>query len=241
MEDITRFRHKRKLLEKSTQYYYFTDEILGLINSNPSIQDFIQSWIKDSIPKTDPRFNTKFKLNDFYEVLTKDEIKNLENDIKTNFKVSESSDVEKKSDIKVELDASDLVVGTLIQIQNYGTDAEPRKYMWNNSRGEILSKNGDGSYKIRITDVKDSNVLYSKKWYDQEQKALRQRLNLVKDEFKTLKELDNAVAQAEIDKENSAIDKAREVEQKKKEVEKKSKEDVKKKEESIKRMSRRLL
>jgi len=168
------------------------------------------------------------------------------------------ADVEQDSEpkeIKTELSTADLVPGTLVIIQGYGSNNEPRKYMWNKSRGEILFKNPDGSYKVRITDVKDSNVLYSKKWYDKEQKALTQRLNLKTDEFKTLKELENEAEKAEADKENAAIEKARETEAKAKEKEvsdkKKAEEKAKKeaekaeadkqKSENVKRISRRLI
>jgi len=165
-------------------------------------------------------------------------------------------------EIKTELSTDDLVPGTLVIIQGYGSNNEPRKYMWNKSRGEILFKNPDGSYKVRITDVKDSNVLYSKKWYDKEQKALTQRLNLKTDEFKTLKELENEEEKAAAEKEKAAaekekaeIEKARGDEAKAKEKEasdkKKAEEKAKKeaekaeadkqKSENVKRISRRLI
>jgi len=211
---------KYLLNEKSTQYYYFSDEMLGIIRQHKDIADFVKDWTGSE--------------------------QDLENEIRSEFQqyFTEAEEPKKKENIKVELDDNDLVPGTLVLIHGYGTDSEPRKYMWNASRGEILSRNHDGSYKVRITDVKDSNVLYSKKWYDQEQKALRQRVNLKRDEFKTLKEIDNQTAQVEIDKENDAIDKAREVEIKTKEKEKADTEKLKKeqtKAESIRRMSRKLI
>ena len=221
MEHLDRFVMKRKLQEKSTQYYWYN----GVWNDEPENTEEGDSKSKDPL------------------------------DVQEAEEKAKEPEENPKKEMRTELDSTDLVPGTLVIIQGYGTNNEPRKYMWNKSKGEILSKNPDGSYKVRITDVKDSNVLFSKKWYDKEQKALTQRLSLTTDEFKTLKELDNEAEKAEVDKENAEIEKAREGEVKAKEKEasdkqkagdkaKKEAEKAKKKEEkseNIKITSRRLI
>ncbi len=68
--------------------------------------------------------------------------------------------------------------------------------MWNKSRGEVRAVNTDGTYKITITDITDSDVAYSKKWAGREDKALQQRLTLAGDDFKSIKEIE-AEAEAE--------------------------------------------
>jgi len=178
------------LQEKSTQYYWFSQDILDLIGSDHKVFNFVNDWVYSEGPGNDERYQTNYELLDYLEILSPEEIELLTKKIKKKFKIKESIEVD-KPDKPVIPKPVPLVPGTLVLVTNYGTDKEPRKYMWNKSRGEILKKNDDGTYKIRITDVKDSNVLYSKKWFDQEQKALTQKLNLRPDEFKTLKQIED--------------------------------------------------
>ena len=204
--NLERFKHHR-LLEKSTQYYYFSDEMLGAVKQHKDIADFIKGWTGSE--------------------------QDLEKEIRSKFQ-QHFTEAEEPDTNEPEKSTVSLVPGTLVLIKSYGSDDEPRKYMWNKSRGEIVAKNPNGTFKIRITDVKDSNVLFSKKWYDQEQKALTQKLNIPREAFQTLKEIEDA--------ENAAVEKAEKEKAKvakEKEAEKKKKEDEKK--ESIKRTTRRLI
>jgi len=145
----------------------------------------VSDWIYSEGPGSDDRYNAYSIPDDYLKLLSPDEIKYLTKAISKKFKVSESDT--KKTINKTKT----LPIGTLVQITDFGTDEEPRKQMWNMSKGEILAINSDGSYKIRITDVKESNILFSKNWYDNEEGALKQRLNLMRSEFKTLKELES--------------------------------------------------
>jgi flagellar biosynthesis GTPase FlhF len=253
VEHLDRFKHKNKmkaLREKSTQYYYFSDAVQNVMGDQ-KVRNFIRNWIFTKGPgsnSTDPEATIEF----FLSKMSTEEIDALQKDIITEFSLTEEDVPEQKPK---ELPKVSLVPGTLVLITDYGSGEEPRKYMWNKSRGEILTKNKDGTYKIRITDVKDSNVLYSKKWYDQEQKALTQKLNLPKEAFKTLKEIEDeekaAAEEAERSKKEAEAEKAKQAKEKEAEKAKKEKEKADKakeaeekeaeKQESIKRMSRRLL
>jgi hypothetical protein len=179
---LDRFKHHNKLQEKSTQYYYFSDFMKNIIDTDKEVSAYVQSFLKP-----DAEFSTQ-------------EITDLENFIMKKFNLTEA-DGEKEEPKDGKEDKPEkpkktypVVIGTLVKITNFGKDDEPKKQMWNNSRGEVLAKNSDGSFKIRITDVKEANVLFSKNWYDNEQGALKQKLNLRREEFKTLKELEDEEA-----------------------------------------------
>lgn len=179
-----------RIYENSTQFYQFSDEVLNKIKTDDLVNNWVSNWIFSFGPGSDARFMPDYSVDDYLGTLIPDEMEYLERTVKELFGVKFKNESEEPSPTTPP-EPDTIVRGTLIVIQNYGSDLEPQKYMWNNARGEVLDKNQDGSYKVRITDVKDSNVLYSKRWYDAEQQAMRQRLNLKREEFKTLKELDD--------------------------------------------------
>ena len=172
-----------KLQEKSTQYYYFSDMVLNAIETDDEINKYFTDWSYSQGPASDDRHNPTFSTKDFINLLTPSEIEYLQNTIVKKFHLTEAQE-KKESKFPV-------VVGTLLKVSDYGKDTEPRKQMWNNPKGEVLSINKDGSFKIRITSVKDAHVLYAKNWYNDEQGALKYRLNLKRSEFKTFKEIDH--------------------------------------------------
>ena len=183
-----------KLQEKSTQYHYFSDEMLNNIQTDDKIFNFISDWMYTSGPASDERYSLDKTLDDYLELLEPSEIEFLQKAIKRKFNVKESDEKDTsgdKQEKKKSLKTYPVTVGTLVKVVAFGKDNEPRKQMWNKSVGEILTKNKDGSFKIRITCIKDSNILFSKNWYDNESGALRQKLNLRREEFKTLQELEN--------------------------------------------------
>ena len=84
-------------------------------------------------------------------------------------------------------------VGTLIVVKGYGGDIEPGKDAWNGVIGEIRDINRDGTYSIRVTDVKKSKVLFTKKWAGREAEALKQMMNLDDKFFITIKALETEI------------------------------------------------
>jgi hypothetical protein len=153
----------------------------NIIDTDKEVSAYVQSFLKP-----DAEFSTQ-------------EIKDLEKFIMKKFNLTEADGEKKDPKDKGGKEEKPkqsypVVIGTLLKITNFGKDDEPKKQMWNNSRGEVLAKNPDGSFKVRITDVKEANVLFSKNWYDNEQGALKQKLNLRREEFKTLKELEDEEA-----------------------------------------------
>lgn len=241
-ENLDRFKANRSMTateQTSTfYYYYYNPSFLDKYNDDPEVSIWVANWLKKQYPYSYSNFKQGLKPFDYFELLDPFERELFSKDFLKDFETSIKEEEEKKAEIgKTELDPEDLVPGTLVLITNFGTDSEPRKYMWNKSKGEILTKNPDGTYKIRITDVKDSNVLYSKKWYDQEQRALTQKINMTRNEFKTLKEIENVELKAKEDAERAKLA----AEKAKGDAEKAKAKEDKSKEENIRRISRKLL
>ena len=163
-----------RVLEKSTHYYYFLPDY---IDRNTEAEEWLTTYLKGK-----PSDN-----------LTSKEIKHIEKTFKNNkwLKTNKNEEEEKSKKYSI---------GTLIVITDYGNDNEPQKNMWNGSRGEVRGVNTNGTYKISITDVKDSQVMFSKKWVGREDLALKQRFTLTTDEFKTPKEAEAEAAEAEAKK-----------------------------------------
>ena len=173
------------VFEKSTQYYYFSDEMLDVLDKNEKAYKWFSDWIYKSGPGSDERYVPDATSHDYIddESLTSSEIEFVskyfaeKNWVNTN----EAKDPEKKMKYPV---------GTLIVVKGYGGDIEPGKEAWNGVIGEIRDINNDGTYSIRVTDVKKSKVLFTKKWAGREAEALKQMMNLSDKEFITIKALE---------------------------------------------------
>lgn len=175
--------------EKSTQYYYFNDEMLNAINSNTKAYKWYSDWIYSSGPGNDDRYVPDNTPEDYIDSLRPTEVEEITKTFikKKWINANEASNktttpTNKKSNAKYP-------IGTLVQLTNFGKDNEPQKNMWNGSLGEIRSHVGGSEYKIKITNIKGSDVLHSKKWMGREQKALEQRFSIQTGEFKTLQEI----------------------------------------------------
>lgn len=83
-------------------------------------------------------------------------------------------------------EAKGLDVGDIVQIRDYGLD-DPKLRIWNGSKGEVVAVNGN-NVKVRITDIKGSNVPFSVKWKDRIDRALKQTLSLEIGEFIILRD-----------------------------------------------------
>ena len=82
-----------------------------------------------------------------------------------------------------------VVSGNIVKIQNYGNEAEPQKDIWNGCIGEIREIKKD-FFRVRVTDVRGSKVLYSRKWANREKDALNQILHLKRSDFVLLSEVE---------------------------------------------------
>ncbi len=185
--------------ESSVQYYYFTDEILNSLNNDPKSKKWFTEWMFKEGPGSDERHDTLYSPMDYVnnDILTSDEINTVTNYITDKKWVTEAEEEEeevkekpKEKEVKEKpKENTKYVVGTIVLITNYGTDSEPQLQMWNNSYGEIRQVNNDGTYKIAISDITDSEVAYSKKWAGREDKAIQQRLTMPGTAFKSTSEI----------------------------------------------------
>lgn len=77
--------------------------------------------------------------------------------------------------------------GDIIQVRDFALD-DPAMKIWNGAKGQIVSAK-NGNFKVRITDIKGSNVQYSVKWSQKLDKATKQTLTLKLGEFIILRDV----------------------------------------------------
>ena len=152
-----------RVLEKSTQYYYF---LPSYTRNNIDAEKWIQKYLKG-----------KDKNN-----LSAKEISHVEKTFESNNWLNTNEEIEKP------LPKMKFPKGTLVVVQGYGDESDPKKQIWNGTIGEIRDINHKGEYTIRVTDIKHSKVLFSKKWAGREQDALKYILHLSPENFVTVNE-----------------------------------------------------
>ena len=180
---MSKLNEMYKTFESSTRYYYFTDEILDVMDNNHNAQEWFSDWIYSEGPGSDERYVPDDTPQDYInkDTLYASEIAKVTKYFET--KKWSKANEEKSPKPKY-------AIGTLITITNYGSVTEPQKSMWNGARAEIRGISSDGNYNISITDIKGSEVMFSKKWVGREADALKQRFTLEPSMFKTNDEIE---------------------------------------------------